>query len=137
MARANTVATGWKILVPEVTVIFTMAKVFPRSNFTAGGGFMPFGIKGVFIAIPLGIVFALEGFEQAAQLAGEARKPKRDAARDSPRKGHGRHGTRHPHCPPPRSAEGLGADALALRLLNPVNGRASQSREYVDLLLRE
>ena len=39
---------------------------------------MPYGIKGVFIAIPLGIVFALEGFEQAAQLAGEARNPKRD-----------------------------------------------------------
>jgi amino acid transporter len=39
---------------------------------------MPYGIKGVFVAIPLGIVFALEGFEQAAQLAGEARNPKRD-----------------------------------------------------------
>ena len=28
---------------------------------------------------PLGVIFALEGFEQAAQLAGEARNPKRDA----------------------------------------------------------
>jgi amino acid transporter len=78
MARTNTVAMYWKILVPILTIIFIMAKVFHGSNFTAAGGFMPFGIKGVFIAIPLGIVFALEGFEQAAQLAGEARNPKRD-----------------------------------------------------------
>jgi amino acid transporter len=78
MARTNTVAMYWKILVPFATVILIMTKVFHGSNFTAGGGFMPYGIKGVFIAIPLGIVFALEGFEQAAQLAGEARNPKRD-----------------------------------------------------------
>jgi amino acid transporter len=78
MARTNTVAMYWKIAIPILTIIFIMAKVFHGSNFTAGGGFMPYGIKGVFIAIPLGIVFALEGFEQAAQLAGEARNPKRD-----------------------------------------------------------
>ncbi|HEX2821776.1 MAG TPA: APC family permease [Streptosporangiaceae bacterium] len=78
MARTNSVAMVWKILVPFMTVIFLMAKAFHTSNFTAVGGFMPFGIKGVFIAIPLGIVFALEGFEQAAQLAGEARNPRRD-----------------------------------------------------------
>jgi amino acid transporter len=78
MARTNTIAMYWKILVPFATVILIMTKVFHTSNFTAVGGFMPFGIKGVFIAIPLGIVFALEGFEQAAQLAGEARNPKRD-----------------------------------------------------------
>jgi amino acid transporter len=78
MARTNSIAMIWKILVPFMTIIFIMAKSFHSSNFTAGGGFMPFGIKGVFIAIPLGIVFALEGFEQAAQLAGEARNPKRD-----------------------------------------------------------
>jgi amino acid transporter len=78
MARTNTVAMYWKILVPFATVILIMTKVFHTGNFTAGGGFMPYGIKGIFIAIPLGIVFALEGFEQAAQLAGEARNPKRD-----------------------------------------------------------
>jgi amino acid transporter len=78
MARTNTVAMYWKILVPIATVILIMTKAFHGSNFHAGGGFMPFGFKGVFVAIPLGIVFALEGFEQAAQLAGEARNPKRD-----------------------------------------------------------
>src|SRR5579863_5728240 len=78
MARTNTVAMYFRSLVPFATVILIMSKVFHSGNFTAGGGFMPYGIKGVFIAIPLGIVFALEGFEQAAQLAGEARNPKRD-----------------------------------------------------------
>ena len=78
MARTNTIATWWKIFVPLLTIVFIITKVFHSGNFTAGGGFMPFGIKGVFIALPLGIVFALEGFEQAAQLAGEARNPRRD-----------------------------------------------------------
>ena len=78
MARTNTIATWWKIAVPILTIIFIITKVFHSSNFTAGGGFAPYGLKGIFIALPLGVIFALEGFEQAAQLAGEARNPKRD-----------------------------------------------------------
>ncbi len=78
MAEGNTIAMIWKILVPVGTVVLITTSVFHTSNFTAGGGFMPYGIKGVFIALPLGVIFALEGFEQAAQLAGEARNPKRD-----------------------------------------------------------
>ena len=42
---------------------------------------MPFGMHGVFAALPAGVVFALQGFEQAVQLAGEARNPKRDLSR--------------------------------------------------------
>jgi amino acid transporter len=78
MAEGNTVAMVWKILVPVATVILIITHAFHASNFAAGGGFMPYGIKGVFVALPLGVIFALEGFEQAAQLAGEARNPKRD-----------------------------------------------------------
>jgi amino acid transporter len=78
MAEGNTVAMVWKILVPVATVILIITRAFHSSNFTAGGGFMPYGVKGVFVALPLGVIFALEGFEQAAQLAGEARNPKRD-----------------------------------------------------------
>ena len=78
MAEGNTIAMIWKIGVPVLTIIFIVTHSFHSSNFTAGGGFMPFGIKGVFIALPLGVIFALEGFEQAAQLAGEARNPRRD-----------------------------------------------------------
>jgi amino acid transporter len=78
MAEGNTIAMVWKIIVPVATVILIMTHAFHSSNFTAGGGFMPYGVKGIFIALPLGVIFALEGFEQAAQLAGEARNPKRD-----------------------------------------------------------
>jgi amino acid transporter len=78
MAEGNTIAMIWKIGVPVLTIIFIITKTFHSSNFSAGGGFMPFGIKGVFVALPLGVIFALEGFEQAAQLAGEARNPRRD-----------------------------------------------------------
>src|SRR5580658_8314770 len=78
MAEGNTIAMIWKIAVPVLTIILIVSQVFHGSNFTAGGGFMPYGVKGVFVALPLGVIFALEGFEQAAQLAGEARNPKRD-----------------------------------------------------------
>jgi amino acid transporter len=47
-------------------------------------------ISRVFAALTGGVVFALQGFEQAVQLAGEARNPKRDvSARDSHRDGDG------------------------------------------------
>jgi amino acid transporter len=78
MAEGNSIMMIWKIIVPVATVILIMSEAFHSSNFTAGGGFMPYGIKGVFVALPLGVIFALEGFEQAAQIAGEARNPKRD-----------------------------------------------------------
>jgi amino acid transporter len=38
-------------------------------------------MHGVFAALPAGVVFALQGFEQAIQLGGEARDPQRDVAR--------------------------------------------------------
>jgi amino acid transporter len=78
MAEGNTIMMIWKIIVPVATIILIMTAAFHSSNFTAGGGFMPYGVKGVFVALPLGVIFALEGFEQAAQIAGEARNPKRD-----------------------------------------------------------
>jgi amino acid transporter len=42
---------------------------------------MPFGVHGVFAALTGGVVFALQGFEQAVHLAGEARDPRRDLSR--------------------------------------------------------
>ena len=53
---------------------------------------MPFGFHGVFAALTGGVVFALQGFEQAVQLAGEARDPQarplaRDPHRDGDRRG--------------------------------------------------
>ena len=49
------------------------------SNFHAADGFNPYGLKGILLAIPVsGIIFSYLGFEQADQLAGESKNPKRD-----------------------------------------------------------
>lgn len=78
LARTNSAATWLKIFVPLLAIFTLAATHFHSSNFTSHG-FAPFGSKGVLAAISTsGIVFALLGFEQAIQLAGESRNPKRD-----------------------------------------------------------
>jgi amino acid transporter len=81
LAHTNSAATWWKVAVP-LGAIFVIAVVnFHPHNFTVHG-FAPFGAKGVLSAISSsGIIFALLGFEQAIQLAGESRDPKRDLPR--------------------------------------------------------
>jgi amino acid transporter len=55
---------------------------FQGGNFTAGGSFMPGGIKAPFASLPAaGIIFAYSGFEQADQLAGEVKDPQRNLPR--------------------------------------------------------
>jgi amino acid transporter len=81
LAESNKVTVIWKTAVPVLTVVVLIAVSFHSSNFTAGGGFAPFGAHGVFAALPLGVVFALQGFEQAVQMAGEARNPQKDLPR--------------------------------------------------------
>lgn len=71
----------WKAAVPVLAVIVIMSLRFHASNFTAGGGFAPYGAHGIFAALPAGVVFALQGFEQAVQMGGEARDPKKDISR--------------------------------------------------------
>ena len=58
-----------------------MSLSFHASNFTAGGGFAPYGAHGIFAALPAGVVFALQGFEQAVQMGGEAHNPQKDISR--------------------------------------------------------
>jgi amino acid transporter len=73
------VAVCWKIFVPVLTVVALLASSAHGENFTAGGGFMPSGWKGVFLALASGgVVFACLGFEQAVQLGGESRNPGRN-----------------------------------------------------------
>ena len=81
LAETNTITVLWKILIPTITIFALLFTVFHTSNFTAGGGFAPFGFHGIFAALPLGIVFALEGFEQAIQVGGEAKDPQRNIPR--------------------------------------------------------
>ncbi len=86
LARVSNYIMWWKLAVPVLAIIVLLF-YFHTSNFTAGvagsgdgtGGFMPFGIKAVFGAIPgAGIVFSYLGFEQADQLAGEVKDPQRN-----------------------------------------------------------
>ncbi len=81
LSDSNTAMVIWKMAVPVLTIVVMMVLSFHTSNFTAGGGFAPFGAHGIFAALPIGVVFALQGFEQAVQLAGEARNPQRDISR--------------------------------------------------------
>jgi amino acid transporter len=82
LSESNSLVVIWKTIVPLLAVVVVMGVKFDSGNFhPKNGGFMPFGMHGVFAALTGGVVFALQGFEQAVQLAGEARNPKRDLAR--------------------------------------------------------
>ena len=81
LSHTNSVTVIWKFLVPALTVVVLIVIAFHSRNFTAGGGFAPFGAKGVMTALPLGVVFALQGFEQALQVGGEAKNPQRNLPR--------------------------------------------------------
>jgi|SRR5665213_268403 amino acid transporter len=81
LAESNKITVLWKIAIPVLTVIMLLTVSFHASNFTAGGGFAPFGVHGIFAALPAGIVFAVQGFEQAIQMGGEAKNPARDMPR--------------------------------------------------------
>jgi len=82
LAHTNSAATWWKIGVPLLTIFVLGIVNFHASNFTAADGFNPYGVKGILAAVSTsGIIFALLGFEQADQLAGESANPKRDIPR--------------------------------------------------------
>jgi amino acid transporter len=82
LAHANSAATWWKVAIPVLTIIVLAIVSFHPGNFTAADGFAPDGATGVLAAVSTsGIIFALLGFEQADQLAGESANPKRDIPR--------------------------------------------------------
>jgi amino acid transporter len=79
--KINAGITWWKVAIPVLAIIVLLFK-FHGSNFGAGGGFMPYGVKALFAAIPsAGIIFAYLGFEQADQLAGEIKNPQKNLPR--------------------------------------------------------
>lgn len=81
LSESNSVMVIWKTAVPLLTIVVLISLKFHPSNFHAGGGFAPLGAHGIFAALPAGVVFALQGFEQAVQMAGEAKNPRRDVSR--------------------------------------------------------
>ncbi len=79
LSETNKIAVWWKIAIPALTVVVLLFASFHAGNFTASGGFNPFGWKGIFSAIPVGgVIFAYLGFEQAIQLGAETQNPKRN-----------------------------------------------------------
>jgi amino acid transporter len=85
LARVNNSLTTWKVLIPILTIVVLLLTHFHSGNFgNTGGGFFVKGaeFKSILIALPSGgIVFSLLGFEQAVQLGGESRNPKKDLPR--------------------------------------------------------
>jgi amino acid transporter len=81
LSDSNTVIVLWKIFVPVLTIVTLLVIDFHPGNFTAHGGFAPYGFHGIFAALPAGVVFALQGFEQATQMAGESVNPRKHVAR--------------------------------------------------------
>jgi amino acid transporter len=82
LAHTNSTATWWKVGIPLLTIVVLAIVSFHPGNFSAANGFSPSGAGGVLAAVSTsGIIFALLGFEQADQLAGESANPKRDIPR--------------------------------------------------------
>jgi amino acid transporter len=80
LSAANSALVWLKFVVPLLIAVSIMAASFHLSNFTSGE-FAPGGVRGIVAALPAGVVFAFLGFEQAVQVAGEARNPGRDLPR--------------------------------------------------------
>ncbi len=79
LATTNSAMTWWKVAIPLLVILVLAFNNFDTGNLHAADGFAPRGLKGVLEAVSTGgIIFSYLGFEQADQLAGEAKNPKRD-----------------------------------------------------------
>jgi amino acid transporter len=79
LAKSNNLIMVWKIAIPVLALVTLMAVHFHAGNFTAHGGFFPYGFHGIFSAVATGgVIFAYQGFEQAIQLGSESRNPGRN-----------------------------------------------------------
>lgn len=80
LIRCNSLLTLVKITIPIVLVAFILFHFASPTHILHPGNssFMPMGMKGVLGAISSGgIVFAFNGFKQAAEMAGDAKNPGR------------------------------------------------------------
>lgn len=80
LIRCNNFLTLLKVLIPIILVVIILVHFFSPQHVIHPGDtqFMPTGMAGVFGAISTGgIIFAFNGFKQAAEMAGEAKNPGR------------------------------------------------------------
>lgn len=81
-ARVNLAVTIAKFVVPAATLILLGLAGFTGSNFSAHGGFAPYGYSAPLSAIATaGIIYAYTGFQGPLDVSGEARDAKRDIPR--------------------------------------------------------
>ncbi len=74
--KANAIVTTLKILLPLIIGLVIVENDFHIGNFSAEGGFAPYGFSGILAAISTGgVVFAYLGFRHIIDLSGEARRP--------------------------------------------------------------
>ncbi|APJ03474.1 APC family permease [Silvanigrella aquatica] len=83
LANANNFISVWKLLVPFAVVVVFLFTSHNFSNMGIGSSspheFAPNGINGIFSAVALaGVVYSFCGFQHAALLAGESKRPQRD-----------------------------------------------------------
>jgi amino acid transporter len=77
--ETNTAVVWFKLAIPIFIAVSLVSLHFHSSNFSSHGGFFAGGVNGVFLAVSQGGVgFALIGFEQAVQLGGETKDPRRN-----------------------------------------------------------
>ena len=81
LAETNSIAMIWKLAIPTATIVALLVTSFHSGNFTAGGGFAPYGAHGVLAALSAGVIFAAEGFEQSIQIGGETKNPQKNIPR--------------------------------------------------------
>lgn len=79
MVRSNVTITLWKVAVPVLVPAVLIVVGFRVENFTAYGGFAPYGVNGILGAVSSGgVIFAFVGFRGVIDLAGEAKNPGRN-----------------------------------------------------------
>jgi len=81
LAETNSNAMIWKLLIPTTTIFALLFTSFHSGNFTAGGGWAPYGAHGILAALSAGVIFAAEGFEQSIQIGGETKNPQKNIPR--------------------------------------------------------
>ena len=77
--RFNNIFTVIKVIVPLLTIVALVYSGFHSENFTnvAQGGFMPFGLKSIFISVvTCGVVMSFNGFQSPLTFSEEIASPK-------------------------------------------------------------
>lgn len=77
-SQSNSLITGFKLIVPIITICLLMFTSFHTANFynLHQGGFVPYGWHGVLASLPLGgVIYSFIGSNTVLQLAGETKKP--------------------------------------------------------------